>query len=110
MAECPGSGTRAADPAALRTGYERLRAAVLSGQPEGFRLGHGVLLTHGLLAWMRAFSSLAPPVPARQAHEPAAAPGAGTLSGSGPPGGALSLPGADQLVAVLAQMTLLHAA
>jgi hypothetical protein len=111
VAERPDSCEREADPASLRAGYERLRAAVLSERPEGFRLGHGVLLTRGMLAWMAAFGSLAPPPPAGEPVERVAADG----GASQPDGDATSaemvpLPGADQLVAVLAQMTLFHAA
>jgi hypothetical protein len=66
LAERPEHGGREADPAALRAGYERLRAAVLSERPDGFRLGHAVLLTRGMLAWIGAFGSLAPPVGVRR--------------------------------------------
>jgi hypothetical protein len=38
--------------------YERLRAAVLGGQPDGFRLGHGVPATRGVVAWIAALGSL----------------------------------------------------
>ena len=86
------------EPAALAADYERLRAAVLGGQPDGFRLGHGVLAARGLVAWMQTVTSVCSPAPA-----------AG--EGSHPPAGeVLSLPGAEELVAVLAQMTLAHAA
>jgi hypothetical protein len=105
------NGGQEADPAALRTGYERLRAAVLSERPEGFRLGHGVLLTRGMLAWMQAFGSLAPPTRGGEAPERGAAGGgASGLDSDARTAGVVSLPGADQLVAVLAQMTLFHAA
>jgi hypothetical protein len=111
VAERPDSGEREADPATLRAGYERLRAAVLSERPEGFRLGHGVLLTRGMLAWMGAFGSLAPRTPGGEARERgAAAGGAFQPDSDAPTAGVVPLPGADQLVAVLAQMTLFHAA
>lgn len=84
------------EPSVVHDGYERLRAAVLGGQPDGFRLGHGVLATRGLVAWMRTASSLAVPAPSASSHPPA--------------GEVVSLPGADQLVAVIAQMALAHAA
>ena len=84
--------------AAVEAGYERLRAAVLGGRPDGFRLGHGVLAARGLAAWMKTASSVASPLP--RASE-----------GPHPPAGeVVSLPGADQLVAVMAQMALAHAA
>ena len=83
--------------AEIDASYERLRAAVLCGQPDGFRLGHGVLATRGVVAWIAALSSL--PAPAPRASE------------SHPPAGELvALPNAQQLVGVLAQMTLAHAA
>ena len=89
---------RRGEPAALAQNYERLRAAVLGGQPDGFRLGHGLFAARGLVAWMQTVSSVDPPV--------------STVSeSSGPPAGeVLSLPGADELVAVMAQMALAHAA
>ena len=86
------------DVSALEAGYERLRAAVLGAAPDGFRLGHGVLATRGLVAWMHTAGSLAgaPPHASGSAHPS--------------PGEVVSLPGADQLVAVIAQMALAHAA
>jgi len=111
VAEGPDSGEPEADPATLRAGYERLRAAVLSARPEGFRLGHGVLLTRGMRAWMGAVGSLAAPTPGEEARERgAAAGGASAPDGDATSAGVVALPGADQLVAVLAQMTLFHAA
>lgn len=82
----------------LQAGYERLRAAVLGAAPDGFRLGHGVLATRGLVAWIQAAGSLAasPPSTSVSAHPPA--------------GEVVPLPGADQIVAVIAQMALAHAA
>jgi hypothetical protein len=104
-----GGGERRGDPAALRAGYERLRAAVLSGRPDGFRLGHGVLAARGMVAWMATLAALETPAarpgtPARPAGSPPAA------SPPPPADGLVSLPGADQVVAVLAQMALAHAA
>ena len=88
------------DPGALTAGYERLRAAVLSGGAGGWRLGHGVLAARGIAAWMSAFGSLAPPVSASDAQNAA------------DPAPVQSLPArdADQVIAVLAQMTLAVAA
>jgi len=78
--------------------YERLRAAVLSGAPDGFRLGHGVLATRGVVAWIGAVSSLRAPTPgASERSHPST-------------GEVVALPNAHKLVAVLAQMTLAHAA
>jgi len=78
--------------------YERLRAAVLCGQPDGFRRGHGVLATRGVVAWIGALSSVRAPAPSasERSHPPA--------------GEVVTLPNAQQLVGVLAQMTLAHAA
>jgi hypothetical protein len=89
------------DPGALTAGYERLREAVQSGGAGGWRLGHGVLSARGLVGWMNAFGSLAPPPPVSGAqtgavgHEQAVT---------------LPLPEAGEVVAVLAQMTLALAA
>ncbi|MGO9973096.1 MAG: hypothetical protein ACLP01_09860 [Solirubrobacteraceae bacterium] len=84
--------------AEIDASYERLRAAVLGGQPDGFRLGHGVLATRGVLAWIAALSALAAPAPSASER-------------SRPPAGeVLALPNAEKFVAVLAQMTLAHAA
>lgn len=43
-----------ADPLELAQGYEQLRAQVLAGHTDGWRLGWGVLATKGMAAWMRA--------------------------------------------------------
>jgi hypothetical protein len=93
------------DVGALRDGYERLRSAVLSGSASGWRLGHGVLSARGMAGWMSAFHALAPPAPGGTG---AAGPvprssSDGREASTGPP---VSLPGADQVVAVLAQMVL----
>lgn len=94
------SGERLADPDSLRCGYERLREAVLSGCPDGFRLGHGVLVTRGTVAWIAAVGDVAPGLqPVARAAE--SRPAAST---------AVSLPRASEIVAVLAQMTLAIAA
>jgi hypothetical protein len=97
-------GERWGDAGALTAGYERLRAAVLSGAAGGWRLGHGVLCARGMAGWMSAFGELAPPSPAGPA------PPSSSGSCSAPTGRPVSLPGADQVVAVLAQMTLAIAA
>jgi len=95
-----------ADADDLRAGYERLRAAVLSGDAGGWRLGHGVLSARGIVGWISAFGDLAAPAPATGPVALASSSG----SCSAPSGRPLSLPDADQVVAVLAQMTLAIAA
>jgi hypothetical protein len=93
-------GEARADAGALSAGYEALRSAVLSGGVSGWRLGHGVLATRGTVAWLAAVGEAAagpPPAAAAPDPEPAA------LTAS-------SLPGAGEIVAVLAQMTLAIAA
>ncbi len=100
------------DPVALVAGYEAMRAAVLSGHPEGWRHGHGVLASRGVAAWMATWAAVAPapaagtpapepsdppiPSPSRPTDHNPAAP---TLS---------SLRNAGEIVAVLAQMALAH--
>ncbi len=104
MIEDAGS-ERQADDAGLRAGYERLREAVLSGRPDGFRLGHGVLAAHGMIAWMDAFGALGPgevPELLTAGQCPPATSSRSYTAGS--------LPSADQVVAVLSQMALAHAA
>jgi hypothetical protein len=93
-------GERDADPETLRSGYERLREAVLSGRPDGWRLGHGVLATRGAVAWIAGVREVAPGPQAR-----AGVPGSRPVSST-----ASSLPGAGEIVAVLSQMALAHAA
>lgn len=99
MADSAG-GERPGDPAALRCGYERLREAVLSGRPDGWRLGHGVLATRGTVAWIAAFTEVAP----------ASQPGAGTTESRPLGATAAPLPGAGEIVAVLSQMAFALAA
>jgi hypothetical protein len=83
-------GERGGDPVAVRAGYERLREAVLSGCPDGFSLGHGVLVTRGTVAWITAVTEVTGvPVPVRSAS---------------------CLPAAGEIVAVLAQMAFAIAA
>jgi hypothetical protein len=96
------------DAGALRDGYERLRCAVLSGSASGWRLGHGVLCARGMTGWMSSFGELVAPVPG----DTSAAGRARSSSQRREPSAdrALSLPDADQVVAVLAQMTLALAA
>lgn len=91
------------DAGALSEAYERLREAVVSGGAGGWRLGHGVLSTRGTAAWMTAVGELAPPASG-------AAGVASRYSSAGDePARAektVSLPGVDQVVAVLTQMVL----
>jgi hypothetical protein len=100
-----------ADDAMLRAGYERLRAAVLSSGPDAWRLGHGVLAARGMVGWMAAFGALGPAAAADHARERSGAGSAGPPSSSCAPGAeVVALPGAEEVVAVLAQMTLALAA
>jgi hypothetical protein len=94
------AGERHGDPVALRAGYERLREAVLSGRPDGWRLGHGVLATRGTVAWIAAFAAVAPGTQSG-AEVRESRPVTSTAS---------SLPGAGEIVAVLSQMALAIAA
>jgi len=88
---------RGGDPVAVRAGYERLREAVLSGRPDGFRLGHGVLVSRGTVAWITAVTEAAAVPTARGAvPEPVQSPSL--------------LPAAGEIVAVLAQMAFAIAA
>jgi hypothetical protein len=94
--------TPGGDAGALSEAYERLRDAVLSSGAGGWRLGHGVLCARGTVAWMSAVGELAPPATA-------AAAVASTFSSAGGESGVeatVSLPGVDQVVAVLTQMVL----
>ncbi|MBA3748217.1 MAG: hypothetical protein H0W96_12110 [Solirubrobacterales bacterium] len=97
MAEV-ATGERRGDRVALRCGYERLREAVLCGSPDGFRLGHGVLATRGTVAWIAAVTEVAP------------SPATGEAAEALPDPNSASLPAAGEIVAVLAQMALAHAA
>jgi hypothetical protein len=93
-------GEHRGDPAVLLSGYERLREAVASGRPDGWRLGHGVLATRGMVAWMAAFTEVASS-PQAAAGEPGFRPLPSTLT---------SLPCTGEIVAVLSEMALAHAA
>ena len=52
-------------------GYEQLRARVLGGDADGWRLGLGVVQQRGVAAWLRvrqaAVPTVAPPPPTRAA-------------------------------------------
>lgn len=91
------------DAGAPKAGYERLRAAVLSGGAGGWRLGHGVLAACGMVAWMSAFGEVVPSAPAGgSAAEPPSSPADRGAPATRP----VSAPGAEQVVQVLAQMVL----
>ena len=92
------------DAGALSEAYERLRDAVLSSGAGGWRLGYGVLSARGTAAWMTAVGELAPPASATGADGVASRfSSAGRESASTE---TVSLPGVDQVVAVLTQMVL----
>jgi hypothetical protein len=92
------------DARALGEAYERLRDAVLAGGAGGWRLGHGVLSARGTTAWMSAVSELAPAARVTGADGVASRfSSAGRESASTE---TVSLPGVDQVVAVLTQMVL----
>jgi hypothetical protein len=93
------------DARALGEAYERLRDAVVVGGAGGWRLGHGVLCARGTAAWMSAVGELAPPARATGADGVASRFSfAGREASSAET--TVSLPGADQVVAVLTQMVL----
>ena len=94
MADSPPPPTL--DPAVLVDGYERLRERVLTGRPDGWRHGLGLLAGKGVAAWIAACATFTPTPDAAGPADRPAQPTAGAR------------PGADQLVAVLAQMALAH--
>lgn len=114
-------GDLGADPRRLVGGYERLRAQVLAGHTDGWRLGWGVLATKGMAAWMRAWPAAgAVPDPGGTA---AAQTQASTFSTTTPSVSIPSTKGGEDcvacgpflpaatadIVAVLAAMALAHA-
>ncbi|MHB1519677.1 MAG: hypothetical protein ACYCYQ_15615 [Acidimicrobiales bacterium] len=94
------------DAGALSACYERLRAAVLSGSAGGWRLGHGVLCARGMLAWMSTVGVLAEAPPASGTNLAVERSGSLAECRELPTGRPVSLPDADQVVAVLSQMVL----
>jgi len=97
------------DAGALSEAYERLRDAVLSGGAGGWRLGHGVLSARGTAAWMSAVGELAPPTSGGiGATDAADVASRFSFAGREAPSAerTVSLPGVDQVVAVLTQMVL----
>lgn len=99
------------EAAGLVAGYEQLRERVLAGRPGGWQLGHAVLAGQGMVAWIGAWTTLAPVASAGTSAPDSTAPTTPPLSTpSTHPSAALSsLPCAGQLVAVLTQMALAHA-
>jgi hypothetical protein len=105
MPHSPGRTTpKAADqaggtacPAQSVGRYELLRAAAASGSG-GWRHGLGVLAAKGMAAWMAAWAAVE-----------AASPEPGVTAGTAPQADASLPAGTDQIIAVLAQMTLAHA-
>jgi hypothetical protein len=132
MPDSPGRTTpKAADqagdtacPAQSAGRYELLRAAAVSGSG-GWRHGLGVLAARGMAAWMAAWAAVeaaspepgatAGTAPQADASLSATTPSPSTPSTGGGDAGSTSacssfLPaGTDQIVAVLAQMTLARA-
>jgi hypothetical protein len=91
---------------ALRCAYEQLRQAVLSGDAGGWRLGHGVLVTRGMAAWMAAWTA---PEDAPVCETAAPVLSLDPFSIPRPPQAPSSRLGANPIVTVLAQMALAHA-
>lgn len=86
------------DPVALRAGYEQLRERVLAGRPDGWRLGHAALAHGGIASWIAASAALAPgPTRSLRPLTPVAADCPAQLP-------------AGEIVAVLCEMALAHAA
>jgi len=86
--------------------YERLRQAVLSGDAGGWRLGHGVLVTKGMAAWMAAWAA---PSEAPVCETTAPVLSLDPMFISRPPHAPSSRLGANPIVTALAQMVLAHA-
>jgi hypothetical protein len=88
----------AGDGSSLCAEYEQLRQVALAGHRDGWRHGLGVLAAKGMAGWMRACRTIgAPPSPT----PPAATSARGTFSAV--------VPGAHELVTVMAAMALAHA-
>jgi hypothetical protein len=96
------------DPAVLRDGYEQLRERVLAGRPDGWRLGHALLARRGMAGWIAAQTTVAAARPAGEPSAPATQPSSSSPSAQRTAAG----PAGDwgQIVAVLSEMALAHAA
>ena len=104
----PG-GRSDADPATVSGCYEALRAAVVSGQPQGWRYGHSVLCREGLAGWMAAWTAVSSPSTAGTTTPGPSQPGNPTPFNPDRSTAVLSsLPVPGEIVAVLAQMALAH--
>ena len=88
-----GAARRGGPAAALRTGYEELRRAVLAGGEGARSLGEGLLASRGMAAWMRAWVDMVPP---REDRPREACEREGELPAAGH----------GEMVSVLAQMAL----
>jgi len=71
---------------------------VLTGRPDGWRLGRGLLAGKGVAAWITGCAAF---TPARDAAGPTGRPAQPSPQDA-------ARPSADQLVAVLAEMALAH--
>ncbi len=109
MAE-PDGPERRCDPAGLVAAYEAMRAAALSGRPQGWRHGQGVLAGRGLAAWTATWAALvtvpAAGTPAAPQPSDQSTPVPSRPTDHTPP--LSSLRNAGEIVAVLAQMALAH--
>lgn len=105
-------GPKAADddlapsPEALCQSYERLRQGVLGADPGNWRLGHGVVVTRGVAAWMAACTATGK-APATEMAAPALS--LESLFSSPTQRVPSSRPSVNPIVTVLAQMVLAHA-
>jgi hypothetical protein len=69
---------------------------VLTGRPDGWRLGRALLAGKGVAAWLASCAAFTPTTGTAVTADAPARPSAGVR------------PGAEQLVAVLAEMALAH--
>lgn len=103
----PGSGVGSGDHDSLVASYEALREAVLSGRPEGWRHGHGVLAREGMAGWMATWATVTPAAAGTTAptqSDPSTPPSSSHLTTPA----LSSLRNAGEIVAVVAQMALAH--